>query len=87
LIAKGNKEHLTTLKTCQDCGTHCTAAACITARMGPFSDLICKACAEACKRCGDACEQHKHDPVMRRCAEECGRCEKVCRELLKHTGR
>jgi hypothetical protein len=86
LIAKGHKEHLTTLKACQDCGTHCAAAACITARQGPFSDLICKVCAEACKRCGDACEQHKHDAIMRRCAEECRRCEQACREMLKHTG-
>ncbi len=85
LIAKGHKEHLATLQTCQDCATHCAAAACITARQGPFTDLICKACAEACKSCGEACEQHKQDPVMRRCAEECRRCERACKEMLKHT--
>ena len=47
LVAEGKKEHLTTMRTCQDCATHCSAAACIVARMGPFSDLICTACADA----------------------------------------
>src|SRR5688500_717418 len=55
MVADGKKEHLKTLQTCQDCATFCSAAACITARKGPFSDLICKSCADACKRCGDAC--------------------------------
>jgi hypothetical protein len=27
LISEGKKEHLTTLQTCQDCATHCSAAA------------------------------------------------------------
>jgi hypothetical protein len=87
LIAQGKKDHLKTLQTCQDCATHCAAAACITARQGPFADLICTACVEACKRCGDACAQYKDDPTMRRCAEECHRCEQACREMLRHTGR
>jgi hypothetical protein len=86
LIAEGKKDHLTTLRTCQDCATHCSAAACIVSRMGPFSDTICTACAEACKRCGDACEKHSEDSMMKRCAEECRKCEKACREMLKHTG-
>src|SRR5262249_39007845 len=86
LIAEGKKEHLKTLKTCQDCGTFCSAAACITARSGPFSDLICKSCADACKRCGDACSKYKTDEMMKRCADECYRCEKACKEMLKHTG-
>lgn len=85
LVAEGKKEHLTTLRTCQDCATHCSAAACIVARMGPFSDLICTACADACKRCGDECEKFKDDPMMKKCAEECRKCEKACREMLKHT--
>src|SRR5581483_8830580 len=50
LIANGKREHLTTLQTCQDCATACSAASCVTARTGPFSDLMCTACAEACKR-------------------------------------
>src|SRR5262245_35334218 len=64
LTAEGKKEHLKTLQTCQDCATHCSAASCITARQGPYSDLICTACAEACRRCGDACNQFKDDPMM-----------------------
>jgi hypothetical protein len=86
MIAEGKKEHLKTLATCADCATACKAASCIVARKGPFSDLICTACADACKRCGDACEQFKDDPMMRHCAEECRKCEKACREMLKHIG-
>src|SRR5437762_3344133 len=71
LVAEGKKEYLHTLRTCQDCATHCSAASCITARHGPFSDLICQACAEACKRCGDACDKHKDDELMKQCADEC----------------
>jgi len=85
MVAQGHKEHLKTLRTCQDCATHCGAASCIVARRGPFSDLICTACADACKRCGDACEEHaSHDAEMKRCGEECRKCEKACRDMLKH---
>lgn len=87
LVAEGKKEHLKTLQTCQDCATFCSAAACITARSGPFADLICKSCADACKRCGDACAKHKEDEMMKKCAEECYRCEKACRAMLKHLGK
>src|SRR5581483_11799559 len=85
MLAQGKKEHHKTLRTCQDCATHCGAAACITGRHGVYSDLICKACAEACKRCGDACDQFKDDAHMKKCADECRKCEKACREMLKHT--
>lgn len=85
MVADGKKDHLTTLQTCQDCATHCSAAACITARHGPFADLICTACAEACARCGKACEKFPDDKHMKACAEECRKCEKACREMLKHT--
>lgn len=40
MLAEGKKEHLTTLKTCQDCATVCSAASCVTARSGPFADAI-----------------------------------------------
>jgi hypothetical protein len=86
MLAEGKKDHLTTLRTCQDCASVCGSAACITAKGGPFSDLICKACADACKRCGDECEKRSSDPVMKKCADECRRCEKACREMLKHVG-
>jgi hypothetical protein len=86
MVADGKKDHLTTLETCQDCATHCSAAASIVARKGPFSDTICKACAEACKRCGDACEKFNDDSMMKKCADECRKCEKACQEMLKHVG-
>lgn len=87
LLAHGKKEHLKTLATCQDCATFCSAAACIVARQGPFSDEICKSCAEACARCGKACEEHPNDPMMKRCSEECRRCEQACKEMLKHVSK
>jgi hypothetical protein len=87
LLAQGKKEHLKTLATCRDCATTCAAAAKIVAGKGPFSDLICTACADACKRCGDACDQFKDDPMMKKCADECRKCEKACRDMLQHTGK
>ena len=48
---RGQKEHLATLHTCQDCATVCSAAASIVARKGPFSEIICMSCADACKQC------------------------------------
>lgn len=87
LIADGHKEHAETMRTCQDCASICKAAGAVTARVGPYSDVICTACAEACKRCGEACSKHAaHDAIMKKCQEECVACEKACREMLKHTG-
>jgi hypothetical protein len=84
LVADSKREHLHTLATCADCAATCKAASCITARSGPFSDLICTACADACKRCGEACEKFKDDEQMKQCAEECRRCEKACVDMVKH---
>jgi hypothetical protein len=84
MLADGKKDHFTTLQTCADCATACKAASCIVARQGPFSDLICTACADACKRCGDACDKFKSDQMMKECADECRKCEKECRQMLKH---
>lgn len=84
LVREGHKEHFQTLATCADCATVCRAAGAITARGGPFSVNICKACADVCKKCGEACMAHKEDEMMRKCAEECFRCEKACREMIKH---
>jgi hypothetical protein len=75
-----------TLRTCQDCATTCSAAASIVARKGPFSKLICTACADACQRCGKTCEQYLDDPQMKKCAAECRECEKACRDMVKHGG-
>jgi len=87
MVAEGEKHHLTTLKTCQDCAAVCRTASCIVGKQGPFSDAICTACADCCKRCGDACEKHGGgDAMMKACAEECRKCEKTCQEMLKHVG-
>lgn len=86
MVTDGKKEHFTTLQTCQDCATACKAASSIVARRGPFSALMCTACADACKQCGDACDKMKDDPMMKQCADECRKCEKACRDMLKHIG-
>lgn len=83
MAESGKKEHKITEATCKDCSTICAAAAVIVKREGPFSAVICEACAESCKLCGDACAKHAGDEVMKKCAEECKKCEKSCREMLK----
>lgn len=84
LLAKGEKDHATTLATCQDCADVCAAAARIMARGGPYSGKICDACAAVCALCGKECEKFPDDEHMKKCAEECRKCEKACREMLKH---
>lgn len=86
MVAEGNKHHLASLQSCLDCANICSAAGSITARSGPYSRLICEACAKACKECGDECSKHKDTPMMARCAEVCMKCEKACQEMLKHIG-
>lgn len=83
MLADGRKEHLATLRLCQDCSTICVATARVVGKDGPMSDLLYTACAEACKRCGDACAKHGGDDMIKKCADECRRCEKVCRDLGK----
>jgi hypothetical protein len=88
MLAEGKKEHLDTARTCPDCATICRSASAIVIKGGPFSDLICTACADACKRCGDACEKlGANDPVMKQCADECRTCEKACRAMMRHTSK
>jgi hypothetical protein len=85
-LLAGNKDHMKTLMTCQDCADFCVAAAQIVARGGPFAGLICGACADACGRCGKECEKFAKDEHMKRCTEECRKCEKACRDMVKHIG-
>jgi hypothetical protein len=85
LIAEGKKEHLTTLKECQDCATCCTAAAQIVSRGGPHSVLMCECCAKSCDQCAKACEKFPDDKHMKACAEECRKCETACKAMVKHT--
>ncbi len=83
MVESGKKDHVVTLHTCEDCSAICAVAAKIVARKGPFSEVICHACADACKRCGDQCAHHSSDAIMTKCAEECQKCEKACREMIK----
>lgn len=84
MLHEGKKEHITTLGTCQDCATFCSAAAQILARGGPFSNLICASCADACAACAKECDKFPNDKHMKECGDECRKCEKACREMAKH---
>jgi hypothetical protein len=84
MLHEGKKEHLATLTTCQDCATICSAAAQIAARGGPFSTIMCSACAETCSECGKMCEKFPDDKHMKACAEDCRKCEKACKAMVKH---
>lgn len=84
MLAEGKKEHATTLATCRDCATICSAAAQIVARGGPFTGIICDLCAKACAHCATACEAFPDDEHMKSCAEECRKCEKACKAMIEH---
>ena len=81
LVAQGNKEHVKTMQTCQDCAAFCAMAARIVGSHGPFADISASSCATACERCAVACEEFGGDGMMKKCAEECRRCEKSCRQM------
>ncbi len=84
MLADGQKTHLETLRTCQDCADLWSTAAQIAARQGPFSALACQACADACSRCAKECEKMASDKTMAACAAECRKCEAACREMVGH---
>ena len=83
MLNESKKDHLTTLTTCRDCATVCSAASQIVARSGPCSTAIGTACAESCATCATACEAFSDDAQMKSCAEECRKCEKACMEMVK----
>ncbi|HTN76990.1 MAG TPA: hypothetical protein VL096_17145 [Pirellulaceae bacterium] len=83
-LESGKKEHLATLRSCQDCAAICATASQVVARGGPMSSVICKACAEACAACAKQCETMPDDEHMKACAKECRACEKECRAMLEH---
>ena len=82
MLHEGKKEHLTTLATCRDCATVCSAAAQIVARGGPFAGLICESCAKPAAS-APWCEALPDDEHVSACAEECRNCEKACKAMLK----
>jgi hypothetical protein len=83
LVADGKKEHVTTLRTCNDCGDMCAMAAKMIARDGAFANLMCAACAKACDGCGAECAKFPHDEHMSKCAQACKDCAKACRAMVK----
>jgi hypothetical protein len=87
LTAEGKKEHLTTLKECQDCATCCSACAQVCARGGPQTALMTECCAKCCDQCAKACEKFPDDKHMKACAEECRKCQKACEVMAKHVGK
>jgi hypothetical protein len=84
MLHEGQKEHLATVMSCQDCATVCAAAAQIVSRGGPHSVLICESCVKSCDQCAKACEAFPDDKHMKACAEECRKCEKACKAMVKH---
>src|SRR5690348_1797686 len=46
MLVNGKKQHMITLQTCQDCADVCAAAARVVSRHGPFSHILCEACAQ-----------------------------------------
>jgi hypothetical protein len=83
LVAEGKKEHLRTLRTCNDCGDMCAMAGKLVARDGAFMNAMCEACANACDGCGAECAKYPHDEHMSRCAQACKDCAKACRDMVK----
>ena len=86
LVAKGNKDHAVTVRTCADCGQVCALAATLTAGNSPMAVPVCEACAKCCDNCAAACEKFKDDKHMAMCAKMCRDCAKECREMVKHAG-
>jgi hypothetical protein len=83
LVAAGKKEHVQTLRTCNDCGDLCALAAKLIARDGAFMNVMCTACAKACDGCGAECAKFPNDDHMSRCAQACKDCAKACRDMVK----
>jgi hypothetical protein len=86
LVADGKKEHVRTLRTCNDCGDMCAISGKLVARDGAYMNLMCAACAKACDGCGAECAKFPHDEHMARCAKACEDCATACREMVKAGG-
>ena len=85
LVAEGKKDHVKTMRLCNDCGAICAVAAQLASRDGPLSVTLCDACAKACDTCGAACKKFE-DEHMQACAKACAACAKACRDMIEHAG-
>jgi hypothetical protein len=83
LLAEGQRDHIASMRSCQDCAAICAASAQIVSRGGPYSGLICEVCAKACDHCAKTCEKFPKDEHMKKCAEECRKCQKACQDMAK----
>jgi hypothetical protein len=83
LVEAGKKEHVTTLKSCIDCGDLCAIAGKIMSRDGALIMPACEGCAKGCDACATACEKFPDDEHMKACAKSCRDCAKSCREMLR----
>src|SRR4051794_29579455 len=45
MVAEGKKEHVRTLRLCNDCGAICALAGKVVSRQGPLQVTICESCA------------------------------------------
>jgi hypothetical protein len=86
MLADGKKEHLATVRSCNDCGDICAMAGKLIARDGAFANLMCVACAKACDGCGAECAKFPNDEHMTVCAKACKECATACREMVKAEG-
>lgn len=84
LLAKGSKEHASTMHLCVDCAECCSTAARLVARSSPLAAAACECCAKCSDQCAAACEKFKDDRHMADCAKACRDCAKACREMMKH---
>jgi hypothetical protein len=87
MLAKGEKMHAPTVRTCNDCGELCWVAAKLMSRQGPYMVPACEACIKACDGCAKECDKHaSHDQKMAKCAKACKDCAQACRDMVKAAG-
>jgi hypothetical protein len=84
LVSEGKKDHLASMRLCNDCGEVCALAARITARQGPTAVAVCQTCARVCDACATSCEKFPDDKHMTQCAKACRDCAKACRAMVEH---
>jgi len=81
LVENGQKEHLMTMKLCDECAAVCFITLKMTASRTAALAAQAEACAKVCDVCGAACEKQPNDEMMKQCAQACRDCAKVCREM------
>jgi hypothetical protein len=86
-LLAGKADHIKSMLTCQDCADVCATAARIVSRGGPFSVLLCEACAAACSKCAAQCEKFPDDEHMQKCAKQCLACREACLEMTRAAGK